>query len=363
MSSDAAFGRQIARFPKSELHVHLRGAMSIGIFTELLNKYASQEPWRHASKAERRLFERFENIRPFLVPREWSAEAARPLFHYESFDQFIATWCFTGYFVREKSDLRMIIRGVLQSLKEQHIVYAEITTSPTEYLRQGITLPEIIECVEEAKGFPGIEVQWIVDPVRDNGADAARWLIERIMEIGSDSVVGLTLGGSEYLFPPALFVDVYHFARDHGLRLSIHAGEVLGPESIWDAINILGAERIGHGVRAVEDPSLVAHLAEHRIPLEVCPTSNLRIGICDSYQDHPARELFLAGIPITINSDDPTFFDTTLMDEFVHLRSAGFEDQDIRSILRSGFIHSFLPKDRISEYLDDLDREWKESGI
>lgn len=348
------------KLPKSELHVHLRGAMPIEVFTELLNKHVALGTLDRIPPHIRAQLERYDNIRPFLSPRRWLAEEASALFRYESFPQFLMTFGFTSNFVRDADDLRRLITGVLESLKAQNVVYAEITISVVEYYRwQGIPLSDILTCLDEATAHLGIRAQWIVDLVRDIGSVAALALLKEIIAFGCKSIVGITIGGSEHRFPPAQFAEVYAFARDNGLRLSVHAGEALGPESVWDALRILGAERIGHGVRAIEDESLVAHLAENGIPLEVCPTSNLRTGIYPSYEAHPIKALYEAGVPVTINSDDPTFFGTTLTDEFVHVHSVGVPKDGIFEMLKNGFRYAFLPQEDIEKYVCGLTQAWE----
>jgi adenosine deaminase len=305
---------------------------------------------RNASERALAWYREHDNIRPFLTPRRWSVEEVLPLFETRTFDEFIATFSFTGYFIRDASDFRLLVAGVLESLRAQNVVYAEITVSVREYVRQGVPLPDLLASLDEAASRPDIRVQWIVDIVRDFGVEAGLELLNQIVEIRPKSVVGMTIGGSEHLFPPAQFAPVYDLARKHGLRLTIHAGEALGPQSVWDALK-LGIERIGHGVRAIEDPALVKHLADNHIPLEVCPTSNLRTGIYPSYQAHPVKALYEAGVPITINSDDPTFFHTTLVDEYAHVHNMGVAEGDILEMLRNGFRYAFLPETEKARYL------------
>jgi adenosine deaminase len=354
------FKQLLLKLPKSELHVHLRGAMPIEVFAELLNKHVALGILDRIPSHVKAQLERYDNIRPFLMSRCWSVEEASALFRYESFPQFLMTFGFTSNFVRDADDLRRLISGVLESLKAQNVVYAEITISVVEYYRwQGIPLSDILTCLDEAAEHPGIRVQWIVDLVRDIGHEAALMLLKEIVAFGCKSIVGITIGGSEHKFPPAQFAEVYALARDSGLRLSVHAGEALGSESVWDALTKLGAERIGHGVRAIEDPSLVAHLAENGVPLEVCPTSNLRTGIYPSYEAHPVKALFEAGVPITINSDDPTFFGTTLIDEYAHIHAVGVSKDGVFQMLKNGFRYAFLPKEDIERYVGDLERVWK----
>jgi len=349
----------LEKAPKSELHVHLRGAMPIKVLTFLLNKYPVKEILRNLPDGLEALFQRFDNIRPFLSQRSWSEEAVSGLFNYKSFDQFLATYAFTGFYFRDVSDLRRLIMGVIDRLKSQNVVYAEITIVLINYLRQGVPLEDIRACLDEAAETPGIRVQWIVDLVRDVGSKAALNTLHRVIELNCESIVGITLGGSEHRFPPGLFSRIYSTAKKHGLRLSVHAGEARGPSSVWDALRILGAERIGHGVRAIEDEALVSYLAESRICLEVCPTSNLKTGIYPSYDAHPVKALYKAGVPITINTDDPTFFGTTLKDEYVHVLKTGMKADDILQLIKNGFQYAFLPKQEIETYLAELNREWK----
>lgn len=350
----------LKRIPKSELHVHLRGAMPVDVLTDLLNKYSAHQVWREASVEWRDMFRAYDNIRPFLPPRKWSVDAASRLFRYDTFDQFVATYAFVGCFVRDVSDLRSLVMGVVEQLKSQNVTYAEITASVYKYMTNGMSLSDIGACFDEAAELPGIRIQWIIDLVRDYGKEVTLRLLREIIDLDCESIVGITLGGSEHLFPPDLFAEVYSTARDHGLRLTVHAGEALGPQSIWDAIRILGVERIGHGVRAVEDESLLNYLVEKRIPLEVCPTSNVRTGIFPSYQAHPVKALYEAGVPITINSDDPAFFETTLPDEYAHVHALGLQDGDIYRMIENGFRYAFLPQEEIDRYLENLKQAWDE---
>ncbi len=349
----------LRKMPKSELHVHLRGAMPVKVFTDLLNKYPVKEILKDAPERHRNMFSACENIRPFLSARHWSVDEVSNLFRFENFDEFLATYCFTGYLFRDVSDLRRLITGVLRSLQSQNVIYAEIMISVIEYLWQGIPLADIMTSLEESAESEAIRVQWIVDLVRDIGSESALALLEDIVKLDCTSVAGITLGGSEHLFPPSQFSEVYSTARRQGLHLTVHAGEALGPQSIWDAVKILGVERLGHGVRAIEDRSLVDYLSRNKIPLEVCPTSNVRTGVFPSYEAHPVKALFEAGVPVTINSDDPTFFGTTLADEYAHVHALGLRDQDLLEMAKNGFRYAFIPEAEKERYLHHLEREWR----
>lgn len=336
------FRRFLDNAPKAELHIHLRGAMPPQFFGSLLEKYPPECALENAPAQFIEDFKRHNNIQPFLrSPIKASPET---LFRCQSFDQFLSTYLFTSYFCRDATDFRNLIKAVQATLTSQNIVYAEITVSLFEYLSQGIAIEEIALVLDETTTGAEVETFWIVDLVRNIGPSRTLEVLETLLRHRPRRLVGITLGGSEHRFPPAQFKPLYDLAREEGLRLSVHAGEALGPSSVWDALNILGAERIGHGIRSIEDPKLMAHLAAHRIPLEVCPTSNIHTGICHNYKSHPLPLLHEAGIPISLNTDDPAFFHTTLVDECLHVHEMGVSEADIVSILAGGFQHAFMPE-------------------
>lgn len=347
-------GDILKEIPKSELHVHLRGAMPPGVLAELWRRF----PLRIEDVPERyrAVFEKCENIRPFLDGRPRGHEEAAALFQFRDFDHFLTTYLFTSFFVRDAAALDSLIAGVIGELRAQNVVYAEITISAGEYINRGISAEDIGGCLDRAATFPGPKVRWIVDLVRNFGSEGCMALLRKILAVGCEHIVGITLGGSEHLFPPGQFAGIYDLARDNGLRLSVHAGEALGPESVWDALRLLKVERIGHGVRAVEDPALVRHLAGHGVALEVCPTSNLRTGIYPSYHAHPIKSLFEAGVPITVNTDDPTFFQTSLVDEYLHLHDLGIPGEALFAMIENGFRYAFIAQEEKESYLRNLQR-------
>jgi adenosine deaminase len=208
-----------------------------------------------------------------------------------------------------------------------------------------------------------VEVAWVFDIVRQVPLDAAgRALADYVTDAAIagrvDGVVGLGLGGIEPGHPPEPFAPWFERARAAGLHSAPHAGETAGPEIVWGALRALGAERIGHGVRAVEDPALVAYLAERGIPLEVCPTSNVRIGVYPDLAAHPLPRLHAAGVIVMINSDDPPLFNTTLTDEILLLHGAfGLDVAAIDEILLNGVRQSFLPPGRKREVEDAFRRD------
>ena len=351
----------LPKIPKAELHVHLKGAMPVEVFTDLLNRYVNQGVLESIHARWLPSLQSYDNIRPFLSPRRWSVGEVSRLFRYDSFDQFLYTWLFTSYFFRDVSDFRTLVTGVIERLRAQNVVYAEMSIAPRQYLQWGITLEELVACLEQGAASPGIRVRWILGMSRDSGVEDGLDLLSQVIELRAPSIVGITLGGSEHRHPPAQFAPVYDLAREHGLRRSVHAGEAAGPDSIWDALRILGAERIGHGVRAIEDEALVRYIAEQDIGLEVCPTSNICTGIYPSLAEHPVKALHDAGVPVTINTDDPTFFGTTLAEEYAHVNALGVPVEGILQMIKNGFRYAFLSKEDVRKYLDDVEREWGSS--
>ena len=323
--------------PDAELHVHLRGAMPVEYFGRLLAKRTVAEALAHAPERHLDLFRRNANIRPFLD----SAQPPEALFRFESFEGFLSSYLFTGYFIRDAEDFRGLLAAVRRRLTADAIAYAEVTVSIPEYRMHGIPLAAMTEALsEEAKREPP-RLRWIVDLVRNLGVEAADALLAQLLKNPPEGWIAITLGGSEHQFPPAPFAPVYDRARAAGLRLTVHAGEAAGPESVWDAIRMLRVDRIGHGVRSIEDPRLVAEIAERGIPLEVCMTSNVRTRIYPSFEAHPLPRLVEAGVPVTLNTDDPTFFGTTLSQEYAQAAKLGLTGAQLAEIVRNAGRYAF----------------------
>jgi adenosine deaminase len=219
---------------------------------------------------------------------------------------------------------------------------------------------------ERAQKDFGVHINWVFDIIRSVSDPTLRdkyadYTTSIAIDNMSNGVVAMGLGGGEAGYPPEMFVSHFERARGAGLHSDPHAGEVAGPESVWGALRLLGAERIGHGVRSIEDPALVAYLAEHQVPLEVNPTSNICLGVFPSLQAHPFRGLYEAGVPLTVNSDDPPLFNTTLNDEVALLASAfNFDIPAIDDLLLNGIHHSFLPPERKQEMEQAFRREMAE---
>lgn len=333
----------IQAMPKAELHLHLRGAIPLAYIRRQIEKYTPRGIKKDIPAWQKAVFLMLGATRPLVAGSRWTDEALLNLFNTRRFTTFLLSFYFTRYFMKDREDFQDLVDSVLLELKAQNITYAEITVTASDYEDRGIAFDDLLACLERASARRTVRVNWLVDVVRDAGKKGAMRTLEKVIAGRPSSVIGINLGGSEHLFPTRNYARVFERARQAGLRLTAHAGEAAGPRSVWDALLILGAERIGHGVRAIEDPALVRYLAEHRIPLEVCPTSNIFTHAYPSYREHPMKRLFDAGVPITINTDDPTFFRTRLAEEYLHAHAAGFSSGELLCVLANGFACSFLP--------------------
>ncbi len=330
---------ELRALPKAELHLHLRGAIPRAYLTDRFRKYPPAQALASAPPGQLDWISRHPAVGRILVASDPAAELD-DLFRYDSFEEFLAAYLFTAFFVREVEDFRDLVAGVREGLRAQNITYAEITVSIPEYLQQGLPLEGILDVLREDPPAPP-KLRWIVDLVRNYGPDAAESMLERVLPVRPPTLVGVTLGGAEHLYPPQQFERAYALAREGGLRTTVHAGEALGPESVWRALQSLDVERIGHGVRAIEDPALVSYLAERKIPLEICPTSNIQTGVFPTMSAHPVREFYEAGVPLSINTDDPTFFGISLADELARLQSLGFSRDEIIGLASGAFALGF----------------------
>ena len=290
--------------PKVELHLHLEGAIPRKALWALVQAYGDPET-------------------PTL-------EAITARFEYRDFAHFIETWQWMLPFIRTPHDWTAVAEAVARSLAAQDIIYAEASISPSDFRQHQLSVAEIATAVRRGLDrVEGTRVNLLVDLVRDTGPEWCGRTLEEVIEVASETgVVGITIGGSEQTYPPGPYAGVYRRAGEAGLGRTVHAGEAGGPENVWTALDELGVDRIGHGVRAVEDPALVRRLVARQVPLEICPTSNLRTGVVSSWAEHPVIELIERGARVTINSDDPTYFECSLAGEL--RRVAALTDLDVQ---------------------------------
>jgi len=296
--------------PKAELHLHLEGAIPVPTLWELIEHHGGDP----LIKTEAQLV-------------DW--------FTYQDFAHFMETWNWMNGFLRTYDDFTFASEAVARHLVAQNIIYAESFFSPSDFRDHGLEPQGIAEAIRAGLDrVDGVEIALIVDLVRDRGPEGTAQTLAAIKEVSAQTgIIGIGIGGFEAAHPPEQFADVYNDARDAGFRLTAHAGEEAGPESVWGALLTLGAERIGHGVRSIEDPLLVDYLVDRQIPLEVCPTSNLRTGVVAHWDQHPVGRLIDAGVRVTINTDDPAMFDTNLAEEFSILEGQfGLDDAAIKRL-------------------------------
>jgi aminodeoxyfutalosine deaminase len=281
------------------------------------------------------------------------------LYTYSGFTSFLMAFKAVTEDVSTAEDYELITYELIRRLKDENVLHAEVYVSVGMCLWRKQDFDAIFEGLDRGrsrgeKDF-GISLLWIFDAVRQFGADAAKNVFELAVRYRDRHVIGIGIGGDEVKGPPEMFREVYAYAESKGLRLTAHAGETAGPDSIWGALN-LRAERIGHGLTAAQDSELVEELAQRQIPIEICITSNLRTGACKSLAEHPVRDYFDHGVMITLNSDDPAMFGTSLLNEYQLAQdSFGFTDEHLREIARNSFEASFLPAEKKLQFLNLLD--------
>jgi len=303
---------------KAELHVHLFGAIPPRVLPELARRH------RVALPAD-------------------TVEGLQKWFRFSDFAAFEQAFVTIAPCVQTADDLELIGREFARELAGQRVRYAEVMVSPAAVADSGIEICRQLEVLDRVRTWAhdklNVDLRWIFDIIRSlpdarRRRYAADLTLEAALAGRAQGVVALGLSASEARYPPEQFAPWFERARAAGLHSVPHAGEHAGPESEWGAIRALGAERIAHGVRALEDPALVGYLAEHQIALDVCPTSNVRLGVYPSLAEHPLRRLMAAGVPVTVNGDDPTMFGVTLSDEVSTLGTEhGLDDGAISEIV------------------------------
>jgi aminodeoxyfutalosine deaminase len=273
--------------------------------------------------------------------REIDPSADLGVYRFSGFDGFIECFKSITASLRTPEDYAFTTKRLLARLEAQNVRYAEITLSAGVILWRNQNFAPIFDAVRRAATESAVEVRWILDAVRHFGADHAMRVAELAAERVRDGVVAFGIGGDEARGPASWFGGVFDFARRAGLHLTAHAGETCGPESVRAALEI-GAERIGHGIRAIDDPALPRELAERDIPLEVCVSSNVATGAVASLEAHPLRRLYDAGVPIVLSSDDPGVFGTTLTREYEIARDRfGFSENELRGLAENSFRYAF----------------------
>jgi aminodeoxyfutalosine deaminase len=314
----------VAGLPKVELHVHHVGSASPRIVAELAARHAGRTP----------------------VPADPAALA--DYFAFRDFAHFVEVYLSVVDLIRDPEDVRLLTYDIARELGRQQVRYAELTVTPYSHVKRGIAAPEFCAAIEDARRQAerelGVRLRWCFDIPGEAGLPAAEETLRIALDERPDGLVSFGLGGPEAGVPRSQFKPYFDKARAAGLHSVPHAGETTGPSTIWDAVRELGAERIGHGIAAARDAELMAYLASHEIALEVCPTSNVRTRAVPSIGAHPLRRLVDAGVTVTINSDDPPMFGTTLDNEYLvaaRLLDAG--PAELAALAKAAASASFLP--------------------
>lgn len=273
-----------------------------------------------------------------LVPRD----TVDAVWGFTDFGGFIECFKFIAQQLRGPEDYGRITRWMIEQLTEQGITYAEVTLGAGVVLWRGFDFDSVWKEIRSAQKGSPVDVWWNLDAIRQLGPEHVMEVARIAAKYVGDGAISFGIGGDEVRGSASELREAYAYARDAGLRLTAHAGETAGPESIRDALGI-GAERIGHGIRAVEDPDLMRWLREERIPLEVCITSNVRTGAVAALNGHPVRRLFDAGVPITLNTDDPGVFGTDLTREFEIARDVfGFSEAELQTVRDAAWEFRFV---------------------
>jgi aminodeoxyfutalosine deaminase len=319
-----------AALPKAELHVHLEGSIAPATVVELAARHGVQ-----------------------LTVQEAAARYAPG-----DFAQFIESFIWVTSFLRGPEDYALIARRFAESMKRQNVLYAEVTLSIGIMFRRNQDPAANYAALREAAAcVPGVCLVWIFDAVRQWGAAPAMEVARIAAELHSPDIVAYGIGGDELGLPTRDLRGVYEYAAAQGMHRLIHAGEIGGPELVREAVEILGAERIGHGIAVMRDERTMDFLAARGIPLEVCPTSNLRTGALArqlgrptaGYDQHPLPAFYRRGLPVTLSSDDPAMFETSVSEEYAHVNRMGLTRMDMVRLAEASFQYAFLsPAERSS---------------
>ena len=323
----------VLALPKAELHLHLEGTIEPATLGELIERHGGGP------------------VDPARMAR---------LYNHKDFVEFLMAFRDITHWLRDPEDYALIVRRMMRSLAQQNVRHAEVYISVgVIHWRKDRPFAEIFDALDDARREGerehGLSLYWIFDAVRHFGVEPAERVLEEAIRCRDRNVVAIGIGGDERRGPAEWFGDLYARAAAAGLHLTAHAGESCGPESIIAALDVLKAERIGHGLTAQQDPALIERLRRQQVPVEVCVSSNLRTGCCPRLADHPLRCYFDAGLNVVLNSDDPPMFGTTLAREYqIAQDEFGFSDQELRRLAENSFRASFLPQDRKRELLAQL---------
>ena len=332
------FFTSLQQVPKSELHVHIEAVITLNSIEKLYKKRFNKD-----------------------MPKEEQSS----LFAYEDLSGFITSFLKVQDLFTEVNDFDLLFDDFSNYLEKNNIKYCEAFFAPSAFLKKGFKYDEMIQNfsknIQKIKNEKNIVIKLLPDVSRTFGLENAEQNYKLIKENLSSDVIGIGLGGNEVKGPCNLFGPLFEQAKNDGLHVVAHAGEDVGPESIWDAIKILHSERIGHGITTIQDDELIQYIVDKKIPLEICPTSNVFTKkYVKTMKEHPVRQLFDKGVVITIGSDDPVFFKTDLTEEYWKLyNELNFTLDEIETLICNGFATSFLPDSEKINFINDVKSAFK----
>lgn len=339
--SQASITKLIQDIPKVELHVHLEGAICAPTLLELARKNHKALP-----------------VNDITGLREW--------YRFRDFPDFISKYILLSDCIQTVEDLYFIGKEFLAGQAAQHIMYSEVTyTAYTHYKQKNIPISDQIAALMCASDWAerelGVKMRLIIDISRETSAEEGYLVAQEAIHAMDKGVVALGLGGYEIGNPPGRFHKAFALAHSEGLPCILHAGETAGADSIWEALEVGHSVRIGHGVRCLEDQELVAYLRNRQIPLEVCPTSNVCLGVATDIAHHPVHEMMQQGLYVTVNSDDPALFSTTLNDEYQYIaKEFALTEKNIYELVVNGIQASLMSGEEKKTLRGDVDRKREE---
>lgn len=332
------FTNILLNVPKAELHIHLEAVITLSSVKKLYKKCNGAEMTKEDQKA---------------------------LFAYDDLNGFIKSFLKVQELFTSEDDFNLVFDDLKKYLVENKINYCEVFFAPTAFLKKGFSYEKMVEIfhkkITEIKEKENIGIKLLMDVSRTFGCENAMNNYKLLKEYPCEDIIGIGLGGAEQKGPAKDFAPVFELAIKEGYKVVAHAGEDVGPESIWDAINALHAQRIGHGTTAIQDEKLMQNLVDTQLPIEICITSNtFTKAVVKEAKDHPVRTYYDKGMLLTINTDDPVFFKTTLIDEFwICYKELNFTLEEIKQLVKNGFNASFLSDKEKKDLCKEVDEKFQ----
>jgi adenosine deaminase len=328
----------ICALPKIELHVHVLGSIRPETLLSIIENDGISSPYSNVADIRKR-------------------------FEYTDFLSFLQTYMEIIGYILDEGHFERLTYELLENCSKSSIKYVEISFSPRDHMSNHLEFAKMVDAIKrgirKAKREFGIDADIRVDIVRNSTFEEASEILDLIEE-HPDNIISIDIGGNEKEYPPRLFTEIFKRGRENGLHCVAHAGEAVGPQSIWEAISFLNVERIGHGVTAREDPKLIEYLKENQIAIEMCPVSNLRTGAVGSIREHPIREFFDKGLLVTVNSDDPSLFHTDMNNEFLQLhKNLDFSLENLFQLSLNATQTAFISDERKSKLKTLLIKEFR----